>query len=113
MTGTEKMGQLDVGATGDGARANSELKKYVRVIGVRSGKFVEFEFTVNDADLTVELILPFKAFDEFCQMQNAVVLPPATQVGEELEKLAWRTRQPGLLRRVKNAAEDGGKGEQD
>ncbi len=101
------MSQGDAGD--EGARTKFELKKFVRVTGVRGGKFVEFEFTVNDADLTVELILPFKAFDEFCIQQNAVVLPPAPAAGEELEKLAWRTRQPGLLRRVKNAAEDDGK----
>ena len=81
------------------------LKKYVRVTGVRSGRYVEFEFSVNDADLTVELILPFDAFDEFCALQEAVRLPPAEEIAGEYEKLAWRSRQPGLLRRVQNAPE--------
>ncbi len=81
------------------------LKKFVRVTGVRSGRYVEFEFSVNDADLTVELILPLAAFEEFCALQEVVRLPPAEGVGEEFEKLAWRTRQPGLLRRVRNAGE--------
>ena len=51
------------------------MRKFVRVTGSRLGKYVEFEFSVNDADLTVELILPFAAFDEFCRLQNATVLP--------------------------------------
>ncbi len=87
-------------------RADPSMKKFVRVIGVRGGKFVEFEFTVNDADLTVELILPFKAFDEFCEYQNVTVLPPEADVAESLERQAWRLKQPGLLRRVKDVVEE-------
>ena len=86
-------------------QSQTPLKKYVRVTGVRSGRHVEFEFSVNDADLTVELILPFAAFEEFCALQEAVRLPPAGDVGDEYEKLAWRSRQPGLLRRVQGADE--------
>lgn len=80
-------------------------KAYVRITGTRLGRFVEFDFSVNDADLTVELILPFSAFDEFCALRRATILPPAEKVTKELEQLAWRARQPGLLRRVKSAAE--------
>ena len=82
------------------------LKKYVRVTGLRSGRHVEFEFSVNDADLTVELILPFAAFEEFCALQEVVRLPPAEEAASEFEKLAWRSRHPGLLLRVRNASED-------
>jgi phenol hydroxylase P0 protein len=83
------------------------MQKFVRVTGARLGKYVEFEFSVNDADLTVELILPFAAFDEFCRLQNATVLPSDPSAAAHLEQLAWRSRQPGLLRRVKTAVEDG------
>jgi len=87
------------------ARVDSQLRKFVRIIGSRLGRYVEFEFSVNDQDLTVELVLPFAAFDEFCELQNAVVLPPEPAVADELERQAWRSRQPGLLRRVKSASE--------
>ncbi len=83
-------------------QSQTPLNKFVRVTGVRSGRYVEFEFSVNDADLTVELILPFAAFEEFCSLQEVVRLPPADEVASELEKLAWRARQPGLLRRVQS-----------
>lgn len=99
------MGQYDAGAAPTGVGANAPLRKFVRIIGTRLGKYVEFEFSVNDADLAVELILPFEAFDEFCALQNAAVLPPEPAVAGQLEQLAWRSRQPGLLRRVKNAIE--------
>ncbi|WP_298423041.1 phenol hydroxylase subunit [Rhodoblastus sp.] len=98
--------QEDGGARHD-ARPDAPMRKFVRIIGSRLGRYVEFEFSVNDRDLAVELILPFNAFDEFCELQNATVLPPEPAVADELERQAWRSRQPGLLRRVKSAAEDG------
>ena len=87
-------------------QSQTPLKKFVRVTGVRSSRYVEFEFSVNDADLTVELILPFSAFEEFCTLQEATRLAPDAEVAGELEKLAWRARQPGLLRRVQLGADD-------
>lgn len=91
-------------------QSQTPLNKFVRVTGVRSGRYVEFEFSVNDSDLTVELILPLAAFEEFCALQEVVRLPPADGVANEFEKLAWRERQPGLLRRVQQAADDGAPG---
>ena len=101
------MGREDSGAPPKGLRGQASMRKFVRVTGTRLDKYVEFEFSVNDADLTVELILPFAAFDEFCRLQNATVLPPHSAAAAQLEQLAWRSRQPGLLRRVKNSAEEG------
>ncbi|MCG7947637.1 MAG: phenol hydroxylase subunit, partial [Candidatus Thiodiazotropha taylori] len=44
---------------------------YIRVTGERLGKFVEFEFSIDDEDLTVELILPHEAFKIFCDKHQA------------------------------------------
>lgn len=76
------------------------MQTFVRVIGSRLDSYVEFEFSVNDPDLTVELILPFQAFEDFCERQGAIVLPPAPEVADALDRQAWRLHQPGLLRRV-------------
>jgi phenol hydroxylase P0 protein len=40
--------------------------RWVRVLGDIDSRFVEFEFFVSDKDLCVELILPQRAFKEFC-----------------------------------------------
>lgn len=92
-------------ATRDVGADRAALKKFVRVTGTRLDRYVEFEFSINDSDLTVELILPFAAFDEFCSLQEAVVLPPEPAAASGLELLAWKSHQPGLLRRVKNAVD--------
>ncbi|WP_020656186.1 phenol hydroxylase subunit [Massilia niastensis] len=52
-------------------------KRWVRVTGAHDG-FVEFDFAIADPALTVELILPRPAFDEFCRMNAVVQLEPAS-----------------------------------
>ncbi len=74
-------------------------KTFVKVKGTRLGKFIEFEFSINDEDLTIELILPVHAFREFCTAQNVTVLPSDPSAGVDAERAAWRAGQPGLLRK--------------
>ncbi len=86
---------------------------YVRVIGTRLGRFVEFEFSINDADLTVELVLPPAAFQEFCAAHHACILPPADPVAAELAGVGaaaeaaggLRDGRPGLYRRPSGSSE--------
>lgn len=76
------------------------LTSYVRVTGLRREKFVEFEFSIGDADLTIELILPTAAFAEFCAENQAVVLPPAPAGSVAMNRLG-----PGLYRRPGQAGD--------
>jgi len=67
---------------------------YVRITGERLGKFVEFEFSINDEDLTVELILPHEAFRLFCERHQARLIQRADEIGQATE----RDGRPGLYR---------------
>ena len=49
-------------------------RSFVRVTGERLSRFVEFEFSINDQDLTVELILPHAEFKAFCERHQATVI---------------------------------------
>ena len=51
-----------------------DLKKFVRVLRVREGAYIEFQFAISDPELYVELILPRDAFDEFCRTNDVVRL---------------------------------------
>lgn len=42
-------------------------KKFVQIIDINSNGFVEFHFAVGEAVMNVELLLPYRAFIEFCQ----------------------------------------------
>lgn len=63
---------------------------YVRVTGRRRGGFVEFDFSFGDADLYIEMILPERAFDEFCKA-NHVQYPSAETIARwDAEREKWR-----------------------
>ncbi len=41
-------------------------RKFVRVIGRRDDGLVSFEFSIGWPELSVELLMPTDAFDDFC-----------------------------------------------
>lgn len=42
-------------------------KKFVQIIDINKNGFVEFNFAIGEAVMNVELLLPYRAFIEFCQ----------------------------------------------
>lgn len=54
------------------------MRRFVRVTGER-GPFVEFDFAIGWPELSVELVLPRAAFEEFCQRNAVIVLDPAPE----------------------------------
>ncbi len=52
--------------------------RFVRVLGRRANDLIEFEFAIGDPDLFVELIMPKRAFDEFCATNHVAFLGPRT-----------------------------------
>lgn len=80
------------------------LQAYVSILGIRLERFVEFEFSLGDGDLAVELILPIVAFDEFCKARGAILLPLKDSISADIDRLAWRAGHPGLLRRLSGDA---------
>lgn len=70
----------------------------VRILGTRSGRFIEFEYALGDGMLAVELIMPPLAFKEFCEARKAIIVPPEEGVAADVDRLAWRAGHPGLLR---------------
>lgn len=45
-------------------------RRFIRVRNERADGFVEFDFAVGDAELSVELILPRGAFEAFARLPN-------------------------------------------
>ena len=94
--------------SGEGPRSEHEpMQARVRILGTRLGRFIEFEYSLGDGDLAVELILPTKAFEEFCRDRAAIVAPPDPETAESVEQMAWRAGHPGLLRRTERDDTDG------
>lgn len=67
-------------------------RHYVRVTG-RRGRFIEFDYSIGSPELAVELIMPEKAFREFCAEHHAVQLTPEECARIDRERAEWRRKQ--------------------
>ncbi len=65
-------------------------QRYVHVTSKDRPGFVEFNFSIGDPSLYLEMILPEQAFAEFCRSNQVVFLTDeqAEAVAEQQEK--WR-----------------------
>ena len=63
-------------------------RRTIRVMQVRRGRFVEFEFTVDHEDLTVELVMPWPELAEFGARNEVAWLAPADGAWAEVQRLA-------------------------
>lgn len=54
-------------------------KRWVRIQRETENGFVEFEFFVADRDLYVDLVLPSRAFREFCSVNQVRFLGPGSE----------------------------------
>jgi phenol hydroxylase P0 protein len=70
-------------------------RRRVRITQVTASGFVEFEFSIADPQLSVELILPLAAFGEFCRANRVEQLDGRAGEG------AWSAPGQDLLRLVK------------
>lgn len=70
-------------------------KRFVRVINTLPGGLIEFEFSIGDPDVCVELVMPQTAFENFCQKQQAEIAPPQPCPVAESEEAAllWGIHQ--------------------
>ncbi len=68
---------------------------YVRVTGTRGNRFVEFDFAIGDPRLYVELLLPFKEFQEFCMANDVVFMTPEQEAEVDRDRCKWRYGSPG------------------
>lgn len=74
-------------------------RKYVRVVQVRDNGMVEFEFSIGEPELFVELLMPRAAFDQFCDVNRVEMLvgPAPEPADEEAAQFAWSLRQATSL----------------
>tara|TARA_B100000530_G_scaffold250276_1_gene164595 strand:- start:24 stop:347 length:324 start_codon:yes stop_codon:yes gene_type:complete len=74
----------------------ASIPRYVRVTGTLNNRFVEFEFSIGDPELCVELVMQFDQFREFCKQHNAVELTAEQCAWLDYERLKWQFGQAGV-----------------
>ena len=65
-------------------------KCFVLIRNKRKDGFVEFDFSINDPELYVELILPEAAFKEFCNSNQVNFLSEEDAKKIDRDKERWR-----------------------
>ncbi|RJG02493.1 phenol hydroxylase subunit [Noviherbaspirillum sedimenti] len=63
--------------------------KYVRIRELRSDGFIEFDFSVGEPELFVELILADEAFDAFCLANKVTILVGEKMISPGDEEWSW------------------------
>lgn len=64
--------------------------KFVKVRKMRDDGFVEFDFSIGDPTLYVELILPSTAFNEFCNANAVQFLDDDQADAIDRDRRKWR-----------------------
>ncbi len=70
-------------------------KKYVRITGIKNDKYVEFDFSIDDPEIFVELVLPFSMFRSFCETNQVETLPPNDDMQGGYDRMLWRIGDAG------------------
>ncbi|HIF51381.1 MAG TPA: phenol hydroxylase [Thiotrichaceae bacterium] len=79
-----------------GESLGSHAQRYVRVTGVRDKKFVEFDFSIGDPTLFVELMMPFEHYRKFCKRNETKELTTKQCAQVDYDQLKWRNGLPGI-----------------
>ena len=66
------------------------MQRFVRVTNIRDDSLVEFEFSIDDPTLYVELVLPYPQFRKFCHRNATRELTHEQESLVDLDKLKWR-----------------------
>jgi phenol hydroxylase P0 protein len=61
-------------------------RRYVRVTQERADGLVAFDFSIGWPELSVELMLPRAAFEEFCATNRVIRLEPAAAASTPVDK---------------------------
>ncbi len=70
--------------------------KYVRITGIRNNSLIEFDFSIGEPEMYIELVLPFEAFQTFCAHNKVRHLSPEEAERVDFDRLKWRYGEPGV-----------------
>ncbi len=70
--------------------------RFVRITGIRANRFIEFDFSVGEPEMYVELVLPFDAFQTFCAHNEVRHLTPEEAARVDYDRMKWRYGKPGV-----------------
>lgn len=70
--------------------SHTDATRYVRVTDPDHRGYVEFQFSIGDPALYLEMTLPPAAFEEFCREHAVRLLTPAEGAAVDAGERRWR-----------------------
>lgn len=89
MSAIKRLGPADE-EKNDQQESVSSGQSYVRVTKIDNRGYVEFQFSIGDPNLYLEMALPRAAFDEFCATQQAQHLTREQEDLVDRTERKWR-----------------------
>ncbi|GAB2897419.1 phenol 2-monooxygenase [Paraburkholderia jirisanensis] len=71
-------------------------RRFVRFRALSKDGFVEFDFSIGDPGLSVELVMPFRDYQSFCVAHRVTWLTRTEGEALDADQSKWRYGQPGL-----------------
>ncbi|WP_041065965.1 phenol hydroxylase subunit [Thiolapillus brandeum] len=71
-------------------------QRFVHITNVRPDGFIEFDFSIGEPEIYVELVLPWQAFEAFCAHNQVKHLTAEEAANVEYDRLKWRYGKPGV-----------------
>jgi phenol hydroxylase P0 protein len=78
------------------------LTKYVRVTSEPDEPFVSFDFAIGDPELFVELVMPPKVFEFFCEKNSCVPMTDEQSAEIDAQIAKWRYGEDTLMAKNHN-----------
>jgi len=73
-----------------GTKLQTNLDRFVHITSQTQKGLIEFDFSIGDPTLYVELALPIKQFEEFCRSNGVKYLTKQQLIDVENDKLKWK-----------------------
>ena len=68
-------------------------RKYVRIVERRPDGMVEFEFSISDPSIYVEMLLPEAAYEDFCRTNRVILIEGTRPETEEDSDWNWNLHE--------------------
>jgi len=68
-------------------------RKFVRLVERRPDGLVEFEFSIGEPELFVEMMLPQSAYEAFCEINQVIVLEGERPANEDESDWDWNLHE--------------------
>jgi len=78
-----------------------DLNKYVHITDQKESGLIEFDFSIGDPTMYVELALPLKQFEDFCKNNGVKYLTKQQEIDVENDRHKWKYGEVGTLTYIK------------